>query len=304
MGIFSIMFIDDNFSWDKLIIINYPAGHGGDFLCNLLHKNYDTNYEFHGNEDNKFDWFVHNSFKFGHEQTVIKKLNALFDIYTSNDLKKYLEKEKQWCTIKVIDRVKTIFTILYDEDPIIFKKNCIQFIRNAAYENYNKKKFITNLHYTKPILNFSIHEALPKSVNFFLTTEKIECVFLFHIFAGLKNRVNENYTKKHFIDFLCENAEDFHIKNVFDNMIGIDAGKLFLENSDYVNEVEQIFSNTLNKKIVLDKKILNNYKKNNIELFKKIFNIKNAHELTSKELLEAIVKPHPKGERILKCLKQ
>jgi hypothetical protein len=297
------MFIDDNFSWDKLIIINYPGGHGGDFLCNLLHKNYDTNYEFHGNEDNKFEWFVHNSFKFGHEQTVIKKLNSLFDVYTSNDVKKYWEKEKQYCDIKVIDRIKTIFTILYDEDPIIFKKNYIQFIRNAAYENYNKKKFITNLHYTKPIKNFSIHEALPKSINFFLTTEKIECVFLFFLLFNIKDKINDNDTKKYFINLLCENAEDFYIKNVFDNMIPIDVGKLFFEKG-YEEIAENIFSDTLNKKIVLDKKILNDYKKNNIELFKKIFNIKNAHELTSKELLEAIVKPHPKGERILKCLKQ
>jgi hypothetical protein len=49
-------YIGDDFKWDKLILINYPPGSGGDFFCNLLHMNYDPNHKFTPDENNKFEW--------------------------------------------------------------------------------------------------------------------------------------------------------------------------------------------------------------------------------------------------------
>jgi hypothetical protein len=122
------------------------------------------------------------------------------------------------------------------------------------------------------------------------------------ILKVLKEINNSNH---YWINFLCEKFDiktfNFDIKSP--NMIPVDVGKLYFE-TGYEEELENIFSNTLNKKIILNRKILNEYKKNNIKLLAKTFNIENANELSPKELLEVILEPYPESIEILKCLKQ
>jgi hypothetical protein len=76
-------YIGDDFSWDKLIVISYPGGYGGDFFCNLLQLNYDPNHTFSPNENNKFEWVVCNN---AHKSTDI-----IFDFYQN---RKKLDKFK------------------------------------------------------------------------------------------------------------------------------------------------------------------------------------------------------------------
>jgi hypothetical protein len=303
------MILDDDFKWDKLINICYHAGYGGDFMCNMLYMNYNPDHKFYGDKkNNKFEWTsINNINLFEDEKFLIKKINPIFNAYTSDDLEKFWYNEYKWGKGVMVNKSKKIFTILYDSDPIIFKQNYIHFLRNALYEEYRIERYIHNMHYNIPLkLNFSIHEALPGSTNFFFTIEKIEYAFLFFLLSCIKNDmyVMDDEYKKHNLKVMFENR--YQIEKwgtIFDDMIPIDVGKLFFEIS-YEEKAENIFSNALNKKITLDRTILNEYKKNNIEQLAKTFNIENAHELTPKELLMSILKPYGNIEEWVECLKQ
>ena len=276
-----MMYISDNFKWDKLVVINYPAGYGGDFFCNLLNMNYDPNHKFAGNSNNKFEW--HTVDWYNH----FKKTGILFSVYECDDKEKLWETYSKYTSNKIVKHSKKLFAILYDEDPDIFKENYIQYIRNSLYKGYNEGKFIVNTHSSKA--GKMLFEVLPGAIMFHLIANKIEHACLFVLLFVIKEKNYED--KKLWIDFLYNNIEMFSIKYTFDNMITIDVGKLFFENG-YEEEAENIFSNALNRNITLNRTILSNYKKNNIELLAKNFNIENASELTAIELLELILKPY------------
>jgi hypothetical protein len=163
-------YIGDDFEWDKLVVICYPPGFGGDFLCNLLQINYDPNYTFFPNEKNKFEWTCKNP-----------EINSLFSFQ-----KKYNGKLDISFDIK--DEFKYCFETIYDKDFDTFKKNYIQFIRNKYMENYLKNDYIINFHYHNavPIEKFSINEVFPKASIFFLYSENKEYNFLFKILELIK----------------------------------------------------------------------------------------------------------------------
>jgi hypothetical protein len=301
------MIINDDFKWDKLINICYRAGFGGDFMCNMLYMNYNPNHKFYGNEQNKFKWINkdNNTSVDVHEKILIKRINSLFNAYTCDNLEKFWDLESKWCDNVLLNKTKKLFSILYDSDPIIFKKNYIQFLRSVLYEEYKRKKYITNMHYCTSWgqFDFSIHKALPGSTNFFFTIEKNEYAFLFFLLFAIKNDMKDEESKNYYIKNMFASRHRLKKITIFDDMIPIDVGKLFFE-TNYEENAENIFSNALNKKITLDRILLNRYKKNNIEQLAKTFNIENAHELTPKELLMSILKPYGNIEEWVKCLKQ
>jgi len=284
-------YIDDDFKWDKLISICYPGGFGGDFFCNLLQINFDPNHTFLPDQNNKFEWKKGiiksksiNRILFFYKNLILNEKNNYENIEDSvyRDYKNFTKKY-------TIDFIKTI----YDEDFDIFKKNYIQYIRNAHIDHYSTNKYnIINNHYDLPIENFSMHEVFPDALIYFLYAENKYNTILFYFLEIIKNfkLYNTNsFDPKIFFSIVIEKRKLINYKP-FDNMIGIDAGKLFLENSDYVNEVEQIFSNTLNRKIKLDRTILNNYKKNNKNIIKKSLNIfENIHEISNEKIVKIIL---------------
>ena len=149
--------------------------------------------------------------------------------------------------------------------------------------------------------DFSIHKALPGSTNFFFTIEKNEYAFLFFLLYAIKEDMKDEESKNYYIKHMFENRHRVKKNTIFDDMIPIDVGKLFFENN-YEENAEIIFSNALNKKIILDRNLLNEYKKNNIDQLAKIFNIENAHEMSPKELLITILKPYKNAKELAECL--
>jgi len=284
-------YIGDDFKWDKLISICYPGGFGGDFFCNLLQINFDPNHIFLPDQNNKFEWKKGivksksiNRILFFYKNLILNEKNNYENIENSvyKDYKIFIEKY-------TIDFIKTI----YDEDFNIFKKNYIQYIRNAHIGHYSTNQYnIINNHYDLPIENFSMHEVFPDALIYFLYAENKYNTILFSFLEIIKNfkLYNTNiFDPEIFFSIVIEKRKLINYKP-FDNMIGIDAGKLFLENNDYVNEVEQIFSNTLNRKIKLDRTILNDYKKNNKNIIKQSLNIfENIHEISNEKIVKIIL---------------
>jgi hypothetical protein len=299
-------YIGDDFSWDKLIIISYPAGYGGDFFCNLLHMNYNPNHTFLPDINNKFEWVVFSNIKsidqlfYFHKNKfnknlLIEKINIEKIIGETDDFDIDLYRKNIF-----LNRIY-FYKHIYNEDFFIFKNNYIQYARNLHIKHIEKhlkenkflKKFITNYHYDRPIQNFSFHEVFPKSKIYFLYAENKENMLLFNILATIKNfdLISEptNSLRSRILAVTLQPSTIYEIKP-FDNMIGIDVGKLFFENNEYENEVEKILSDTLNEKIILNKVLLKQYKQDNLYIIKKMLNIpENIYKMSSKEIVKIIL---------------
>ena len=288
------MILDDDFSWDKLINVCYPGGFGGDFFCNLLQMNYDPSHTFLPDKNNMFAWPTNYSdtIKFEFERRFLKKTNEVFNCYDKKNV--FFGNEVN------ATNIKSFVNILYDEDRAIFIKNYIQFVRNCYYRGYVQEKHISNFHYTMPIKNFSIHKVFPSSFNIFLYSKNTEYSVLFYLLLFFKLASDSQKTnlsipfniKKNGKKIIGKKETILFYKRGYsncDNMIGIDVGKLFFEYDGYENEAEQILSDALNRKIVLDKNVLNEYKKNNIKLIQRYAGIKNILDICPKEISNKIL---------------
>jgi hypothetical protein len=295
------MIIDDDYKWDKLIIVCYPGGFGGDFFCNLLHMNYDPNHKFSPNVNNRYEWNFRENATYC---IAIKKINNIFTYYKAiknNREAEFLAKESIWASEFSLETMKKIMAITYDENFDLFKKNYIKLVRNFMCEDQLKKRCIINTHSFQN--NLSISEIFPESVKIVLFAEKYEYALLNSFLGRIKNvPVDENKknlqnastSEKKIIDILNLDIKAISrlLSNPYVDTTGIDVGKLFFENGEYVSEVENLLSTKLNRKIVLDKNLIQKYKKDNMSILGKTFNIKNADELTPKELLDNILSPH------------
>jgi hypothetical protein len=281
-------YIGDDFSWDKLILICYRGGYGGDFLSNLLQMNYDHNHIFFPIEKNKFE--SQNALN-ASEKNFLKAINELYRNYfllKNNFLLDFKYSRKDY--LKELEKSE-----LYN-DLENFKKNHIQYIRNIQMKNYEKNFFISTMHYINPLQNFSIHEAFPKSSVFFLYTTDPSKHFLFDFFMRIKNShlflydVNENDTLK-LRKKLLEQTSVYFIPKPFDDMIGIDVGKLYFEDG-YEDKAEKILSDKLNRKIILDKNLLKEYKKNNMKVLENFFQIENIHKMSTETIIKIIIEDY------------
>jgi hypothetical protein len=285
-------YISDDFKWDKLILINYPSGSGGDFFCNLLHMNYDSNHIFSPDKNNKFEWHIKGFQKITMQFFEFYRLKhiPIVDIDDIDYQNFKIHANKSY--LDIIDKI-------YDEDFDKFKKNYIQYVRNSLYKKYSEGNFLANSHNSRPIKNFSMYEVFPEASIFFLYSENKKYNFIFKILQLIKNRnfnpINSKKSLKTRISSLIvNNTEPDQYKNykVFDNMIGIDVGKLFFENG-YEDEAENILSKKLNKKIKLNKELIEEYKKNNKNLIKNVMEIEgNIYEISIEEIVKIILEDY------------
>jgi hypothetical protein len=313
-------YIGDDFKWDKLIIICYLGGQGGDFLCNLLQINFNPEHTFSPDENNKFYW---------KHKAGIKSVNRILNYHSDSKLLKYknIDDIKYYCeklyycaklynAVNINDSyvedpnykkyVEHMFNVdfkvlekIYDEDFDVYKKNYIQYVRNSYIDKYNfSNKNIINYHYNKPIENFSMQEMFPGAAVFQLYTNKVECSFIFKVLEIIKNvnrfpSINIKDAKQRIASIAVNtNYPSMGWNNTsktFDNMTGINVGKLFLENG-YEEEIEHVFSNQLNREIILDRNLLEKYKKDNYNIIKETMDIsENIHELSYKEIVQIIL---------------
>ena len=151
------MFISDDFKWDKLTIICYLGGLGGDFFCNLLHMNYDPTHTFLPNKNNKFTW---------HVKASTKSIHRIMNSYKDEDILKY-EKVDDFNYMKlfnsninflddmgyhifnqtVINSEFNLIKKIYDEDFIAYKNNYIQDARNNFMLEYLNENSIEDCFY-------------------------------------------------------------------------------------------------------------------------------------------------------------
>jgi hypothetical protein len=276
--------VSDDFKWDGLSVICYPGGYGGDFFCNLLQLNYDPNHIFSPNEKNKFEW--------GIPGLAGKRINPILRFHNDTLLSEYLFSKG----IKDAIQYRSFIEKIYDEDFYKFKKNYIQYNRNLAMAKYLNNSPILSYHYTTPNTDFSMHEMFPGASIFLLYTEKFEVNFFFKLLETIKNNdlslVRLENLKTHIGSIITnQNNYNFVIKKyeLFDNMIGIDAEKLFFEDG-YEEEIEKILSDNLGRKIILNRNLLKKYKKDNKDLIKEMMDIlENIHKMSCKEIAKVIL---------------
>jgi hypothetical protein len=287
------MFIDDDFKWDKLIIVCYSAGFGGDFFCNLLQINYDPNHTFSPDKNNKFSWIYKNSPRHG-PKILIKKIHTIFKYYKAiknNYEDKFLIEEFDWSHKLTLRIMKEIMNIIYDEDFNTFKQNYIEFVRNITYLEYLQKECVIINTHSLEVLNFiNIRNIFPESLIVNLFVKKNEYALLNLLLGRIKNFNEEK--KDRVKRVLKLDIEKYLTKdNSYDTIIGIDVGKLFFEDG-YEDEAENILSTKLNREMKLNRKMIEKYKKGNIDLLGKTFDIENAQELTPKQLLDNILEQY------------
>jgi hypothetical protein len=131
--------------------------------------------------------------------------------------------------------------------------------------------------------------VFPKASIFFLYSENKEYNFLFKILELIK-KTNISYSTniKKDISTIVVNSRIYAHTQTFDNMIGIDVGKLFFEDG-YEEEIEKKLSKQLNKEIILDRNVLEKYKKTNRDIIEKYMEISNIHGLSCEEIVQTIL---------------
>jgi len=261
--------------------------------------NYDLNHKFSSRKNNKFEWQI---------KSGKKSPNKIFNFYEKlNLLKKHSSSSHIECaialgpdnTFKNITNKEYLNLIkkLYDDDFFVFKKNYIQYVRNEHIEKYSNHQYILNYHYFFPIKNFSLHEIFPGASIFYFYAKNKAHELMLVLLNFIKNNIIKNSAENlknkitQIIATLDINTPSFFHKP-YDDMIGIDVGNFFFEDDDYyIDEIENIFSNALNKKIILDRNLLNEYKKNNKTIIKKWLGVfENTDKFSSEEIVKFILK--------------
>jgi hypothetical protein len=281
-------YISDDFRWDGLSVLCYPGGYGGDFLCNLLQLNYDPNHKFFSNKKNKFSWGV--------PGLSGKRIDVILRFHSDTLISEYLFNKG----IKDAMQYRSFIEKIYDEDFFVYKKKYIQYNRNLTMPKYLNNSPILSYHYVTPNANFSMHEMFPGASIFLLYTEKFEVNFFFKLLETIKNNdlslVGLENLKTHIGSIITNNNHNLVIKKykLFDNMIGIDAEKLFFEDGHgYEDEVEKILSDNLGRKIILNRNLLKKYKKDNKDLIKEMMNIsEDIHKMSCKEIAKLILEDY------------
>ncbi|CAB5220764.1 hypothetical protein UFOVP247_34 [uncultured Caudovirales phage] len=227
-------------TWNDFIFINYSAGSGGEFFAGLLYKSYYPSYEFIHKGRNAFTWFDPQSSK-----TYDIRMRRI-DAYVNRYLKK-IDKLSSFHP----DLHDTVYQEIYDENPTKFVENMCAYSRRF-YSQFTSNPFIEVCSYTNKFHNLCLQDMFPKSTIFFL---EIEDRYLRYTCA---------------LDKIKNNLPSFYSRSsvrCFDDMIPIDAGKLFFENG-YEEEAEDILSVALNREVSLEREALSEYRENNIKLLR------------------------------------
>jgi hypothetical protein len=194
--------------------------------------------------------------------------------------------------------MKKIMNIIYDEDFDTFKKNHIQFIRNCMYEDYLQKKYIIrNTHYIEALKYINMVDIFPGCLIVILFVKNNEYALLNLLLDRIKNKKIEE--KKDQVNLVLQtyhmNNLTVHysnfLSNSYDKFIEVDVGKLYFEDG-YEDEAEKILSAKSNIEIKLDREMIKKYRKGNMDLLAKTYEIKNVDKLTPKKLLENILKKY------------
>jgi hypothetical protein len=249
-------------NWNKLINVCYRAGYAGDFFCNLLYKNYNSDHDFVGNNINRYTYAFPN-YRFTKADLRLKNIDAYAYLHK---LTKNHDFVKRWSKDMREDLLK-IYDIIYDKDFEIYIQNLVYYFKDVYLSTYSKEKInISHLHHYYPIEGFNLNDIFPGSTNILLTTENIIYHKRFLLFSFIKNFNNFNNKNINTIKESYENtlSKNYIKYDTFNDMHGIDIGKLIFE-PDSTIQIENKLSNILQRKIILDRQKLNHYREKSLE---------------------------------------
>ncbi|CAB5220771.1 hypothetical protein UFOVP247_35 [uncultured Caudovirales phage] len=264
--------------WDKLIIVVYNAGTCGEFFCNLLNRSLtqDT---------------VPLIMREGGNNTYLWKKRGELDILNDiGKLTKYWEikYKSEYTHLTYIEEqhpyYEKIFKIIGDEDVDVFIENLYEFARDM-HSAYKDKECIFRSHYINKFYHLNFLDMFPGSTAFYFEVNSIKHIMYAQLLDLMKNYYNDNPLRIPGRDYLF--ARRPGPKKTFNRMIPIDSGRLFFED-DYQREAEEILSESLKKKIVLDTLELKSYKSRNFDMISSVLG-KDFRELDIDSIAEKII---------------
>lgn len=241
-------------SLPRLIVVGYAAGYGGNFFTSILHSCLKKESEFIPINQN-------NEYVYSGQTDAWAMLNYMLRAYHKGPLK--VDHLKPHSEIYVYyERAKNIFNSLYHPDKQIFIKNLVQYIRKNSISNDGINLF--NSHYYKPYDSFSLSMIESDFVFFLLMTNDRKKMLLFELLLHIKkNQLNH----RDFVEDLIKNILEVNVIEPFDSAVMIEVGELFLSTkSSNLDQVESILSESLGKKITVDKELISDYSRSNVQM--------------------------------------
>ena len=282
----------DNFVWDKLVFVCYRGGYAGDFFCNLLHQNYDKNYDF-SPLDVKLNKYYYNSVS----NLWLKNINDVFNVHENEiEMNLLLEKIDKVAPTNVAyyNRILNAYERCYHPKHSTYVENVSKYIRELYYEKYDKGFYVNNTHYNRPIYSFKkqlydfdFKKTFPGSTSILLTSNNRMYNLFFNLFSLIKN--------KHIGKFFFNNNKNNFLKAVnfvptsFNGMLEIDIGKLIFE-PDSISKIEQQLTEIIKKPITLNRDKLKYYREKSIETLCSFMDVNNIEDIEEQLLIENMVK--------------
>ena len=238
--------------WSQLITINYRSGAGGDFLSILLDKNFNSDVGYTKTSDYRYSYKNCPFFQ------KIKTLSLIYYYLTDTD-----NIIVKLCPAKMVQHAEQLYNTYLNSNFSVEES-----LRQYCYDCYscefnNNKRRVTNIHNFKTnFLNICDLQLLfPKSYNINLYTKnKIYTHILEYIIFPWKivNKNNKNKKCFHVSEIVVrdEEIQDNH------NGLHIDPFDLIMLGKNY----NDILSEFLGEKIILDKQMLQTYKNELIEI--------------------------------------
>lgn len=252
-----------------LVVVGYYGGYGGTFFANILERSL-------GHESRKIVP-MNDRNEFGFETTVlgteryainslIKAYDQGFDaLFNVKFFEKMKDKKDYWG-----DFMKKFFIDCYDDDRSVFCKNLTSYLKKRLRlkSGFN----VINAHYSKKHGGFSIHEIHDNVIFFLLTANDIKHHILFEMLLDIKQ---DRFIYPEFVKQNLDNLKGIPQKiKPFDSCHLVEVGRLFLQTKDNgIDEVETILSEALGVKISLDKRMIQDYNRSNVELLNNFLGI-------------------------------
>lgn len=250
----------------KLIVVGYSGGYGGNFFAGILQKALMLSEE-------KAVALKNNEFSYRNDCLGLEKF-ALEAVFKAHELGLDSLEYSRMRSVSFDDHVyKKIYDINHDDDRSVFIKNIVNYYKNSL--KLKPGLNIVNMHHFKKKEGFDIRMLHEDTTFFLLNAEDMKHQFMFKLLLDIKHDLfsRDKWFIQHQLDRLYDKPS--YVKP-FDSAIPIDVGEMFLEldADSSIAEVEKKLSETLGVKIILDKRLINDYSRSNIELLNKFLGIR------------------------------
>jgi hypothetical protein len=248
-------------TWEKLITVNYKGGLSGDFFSNLLCDNFDN-----FNEKN-YDKTKHDrqKFAFARRDVFEQRFKSLIDI---RDHRRFSVLLTPFFSHNYDNFYKTLHEMYKDEPLEVVYREIADLMYSLYYHKFLDGRYKVSNFHNITMDSIALSSMFPGSKNIVLTCND-SYYPLSRILFFYKNIINDyekhvNITKETFDEFIEHSffkIPDYHRHKEHP----VDVYELIFNGKNYDKDLSKFLQTT----ITLDKKQIQKYRNDHIELFKK-----------------------------------